>query len=136
MFIKPYVFAALTPFLIATTNEASMSDQVIFGEILDSRITACGVRIDAGQMAALRPFIETSAEVSGTFRVSVTKKSTSGTSMINQGNAFSAGSLGNVLLAVDRPSNLTIEMAVRDRDGKELCRLSTVIDLKAPEIRT
>jgi hypothetical protein len=56
--------------------------------------------------------------------------------MINQGNAFSAGSLGNVLLAVDRPSNLTIEMAVRDRDGKELCRLSTVIDLKAPEIRT
>lgn len=136
MFTKSYVFAALSPLLIATTSEASMSDQIIFGEILDSRITACGIRIDAGEMATLRPFIETSANISGAFRVSMTKKSASGTSMINQGNAFSAGSLGNVLLAVDRPSKLSIQMTVNDADGKTLCRLATDVDLKSPEIRT
>lgn len=135
MFVKPHIFAALLPLILTTASEASMSDQVISGEILDERVTACGVRIDNGQMAALRPFIETSANISGTFRISMTKKSASGTSMINQGNAFSAGSLGNVILAVDRPSNLSIQMTVNDADGKVLCRLAANVDLMSPEIR-
>jgi hypothetical protein len=136
MSFKPHMFAALLPLLSATTSEASMSDQVISGEILDARITACGVRVGDGDMAALRPFIETSADVSGTFRVSLTKKSTSGTSMINQDNAFAAGSLGNVVLAVDRPSNVLIQMTVTDNAGKALCRINEAIELKTPEIRT
>ncbi|PSJ60812.1 curli-like amyloid fiber formation chaperone CsgH [Pseudaminobacter soli (ex Li et al. 2025)] len=136
MSIKPHFFAALAPVLLSTASEASMSDQVISGEILDNRITACGVSIDDGQMATLRPFIETSANISGIFRVSVTKRSVSGTSMMNQDNAFSAGSLGNVRLVVDRPSKLSIQMIVNDADGRALCRLAAEIDLKPAEVRT
>jgi hypothetical protein len=136
MSIRPHIFATLASVVLSTPSEASMSDQVISGDILDDRITACGVSINEGQMATLRPFIETSANISGTFRVSVIKRSTSGTSMMNQGNAFSAGSLGKVLLAVDRPSKLSIQMTVNDADGRALCRLSAEVDLKSAEVRT
>lgn len=136
MSVKPHINAALLSLFFVTASEASMSDQTISGKILDQRITACGVRVSGEEMAALRPFIETSADVSGTFRVTITKKSASGTSMINQGNAFSAGKLGNVILAVDRPSKVSIHMTVSDTTGKPLCELDGSVELQAPEIRT
>ena len=130
------VLAALAPLLFATSVEASMSDLIISGEILDSRVVACGIRIIDGEVANLRPFIEASADVSGSFRANLTKKSASGTSMISQGNAFSAGSLGNTQMAVDRPSEISIWMSIDDTNGKPLCRLDATKVFQAPEIRT
>jgi hypothetical protein len=131
--VLPLLLASVS---ITTTGEASMSDRIIPGVVLDSRIAACGVRIVDGKMTSLRPFIEAPATVSGTYRASVKKKSSSGTSMVSQGNAFSAGSLGNSQMAVDGPSEISIQMIVSDTNGVPLCRLDATIVLEAPGTKT
>lgn len=118
-----------------TGGETSMGTHTIAGEILDERISACGVRIDGKSMARVTPFIEGAPELAGNFRIDLTKRSRSGTSMSSQANAFRGGQLGNLVLAVDRPSRVTIEMTVATSDGHPLCRLAREIQLDEPSIR-
>ncbi len=118
-----------------SSGDGSMDTQTIAGEILDNRITACGVKIGGDAMATVMPFIEGASELSGNFRINVKKQSRSGTSMSSQANAFRGGTLGNMVLAVDRPSKVTIEMTVANSDGQPLCRLAREIQLDEPSIR-
>ncbi|MBE7182812.1 MAG: hypothetical protein INR68_00225 [Methylobacterium mesophilicum] len=121
--------------LAAQADDAPVKGQIIPGKSLDSRITACGVRVSGDEIAALRPFIETSEQVSGHFSLAVKKQSASGTSASAQSGNFSGGKLGGTV-AVDRPAKLSVEMTVTATDGKPLCRLAKEIDLGEPEIRT
>jgi hypothetical protein len=113
-----------------------MHDHTIPGDILDARVAACGIRIGGGTRVELKPFVDASKDVSGKFSITVVKKSPSGTSTSNHASSFSGGSLGRVRLAFDRPTTVSIRMAVSDRDGKPLCRIDMTEDLDAPEIRT
>ena len=133
MFGKSLIVAGLL--LTSNASEASMNGQTIRGEILDTRIADCGVRIDGTELARLQPFIETSEALAGTFRISLTKRSPSGTSVTTQANRFSGGSLGRMILAVDRPAEVTIDMQVDAEDGTSLCRIATELHLEESEIR-
>lgn len=116
--------------MVSEANGVSqMNSRTIAGEILDSRITACGVRIAGDHYATLIPFIEASPDLAGRFQINLTKTSPSGTSMTTQANAFRGGSLGTNVLGIDGPSTIRIEMSVVGTDGNELCRLSRQIDL-------
>lgn len=108
---------------------ASMNGRTINGETLDPRVTACGVVVEEGAIARLRPFIEASAELAGTFRLVVVKRSASGTSTSSQSNAFRAGTLGTFFVGIDRPSTARIELDVKANDGRPLCRLSRELKL-------
>ncbi|MCO6050139.1 hypothetical protein NGM99_10075 [Mesorhizobium sp. RP14(2022)] len=121
--------------LAAQADDASMKEQIIPGESLDSRISACGVQVGRNEIAVLRPFIETSEQLSGHFSLAVKKQSASGTSASAQSGDFNGGKLGGTV-AVDRPAKLSVEMTVTATDGKPLCRLAKEIDLGEPEIRT
>jgi hypothetical protein len=121
--------------LAAQVDDASMKSQIIPGESLDSRITTCGIQVGGDEIATLRPFIETTEQVSGHFSLAVKKQSASGTSASAQSGNFSGGKLGGAV-AVDRPAKLSVEMTVTATDGKPLCRLAKEIDLGEPEIRT
>lgn len=136
MSTKVSVLFGFTSLFFATSSVASMSDRTISGEILDPRVTACGVSVTDGDMASLRPFIEATANVSGTLRINMTKKSPSGTSNSNQSTSFSGGSMGNSIFFVDSPSEISIRMHVDDADGKPLCRLDATTVLDGNEIRT
>lgn len=131
MILRPAILAAFSLLSTPSFSEASMNDQTISGTVLDSRIASCGVRLSGSGMAVIRPFIETSASLSGEFWVHLTKRSKSGSSTIQQSNHFSGGSLGNVELAVERPSSVKLAMHVADGEGRPLCAIDTVIDLEA-----
>lgn len=111
-----------------------MNGHTLSGEILDQRITACGVHVEDGAMARIRPFIETSVDLSGTFRLNVVKRSPSGTSTTSQSNVFRAGSLANVTVGIDRPSTVTIDLEVMAANGQPLCRLSKELSIGADAI--
>lgn len=121
--------------LFSTASEASMNGQIIPGDILDPRITACGVRIDGGEFARLRPFIETSDALAGSFSISITKRSASGTSVSSQSNRFGGGSLGAAVIGVDRPASVAIDMQVNEAGGTALCRVKTDIELDEASMR-
>ena len=109
-------------FLSATTvSEASMSDQIVQGSVYDQRIAKCGVVVSTGAMASLRPFIETSSQLGGTVRLSVTKRSNSGTSQTSQSWNFSGGTLGSSQVAIDLPASVSLQMSVTDNNGAALC---------------
>lgn len=114
----------LLTFLVSTnTSEASMSDRVIQGTIMDQRISGCGIMVRVGAVASLRPFIETSSSLSGTVRLSVGKRSASGTSQTNQNWRFSGGTLGASQVSVDLPANLSLKLEIFDHSGTGLCQL-------------
>ncbi len=121
--------------LSSTTPGASMDGSTVNGMIFDHRIEACGVYVEVSELALLRPFIEASRELAGSFQIAVTKQSRSGTAMTSQSNRFAGGSLGNVTLAVDRPSRIAIDMTVMAPDGTRLCRVDTSIEFDEPSIR-
>lgn len=121
--------------LSSSASGASMNGLTVNGTILDPRIAACGVHVEETDFARLRPFIETSDALAGSFRIAVTKRSSSGTSVSSQSNRFAGGSLGNMVLIVDRPSQVAIDMAVMDGDGTLLCRVKTDIELDENSIR-
>lgn len=133
---KVRILPGLAALFLATSSVASMSDRTISGEILDTGIAACGVRVTDGDMASLRPFIEATANVSGTLRLDITKKSKSGTSSSSQSLSFSGGNVGNSIFFVDSPAEISIRMNVDDADGKPLCRLDAITVLEGNEIRT
>lgn len=114
---------------LLTAGGVSMNGRTIKGEILDPRITACGVVVEEGAMATLRPFIEAPADLEGTYRLMVAKRSASGTSTSSQANPFRAGTLGTPVISIDRPSTARIELEVKTRDGQSLCRLSRELKL-------
>ncbi|AZN71363.1 hypothetical protein D5400_08850 [Georhizobium profundi] len=114
---------------------ASINGQTIDGDILNSRIAACGVEIDGTDFARLRPFIETSEALAGSVQIAVTKRSASGVSQTSQTNRFADGSLGAIVITVDKPSRVAIEMAVIANDGTPLCRLQTDVELDEHSIR-
>lgn len=120
--------------LVSTsTSEASMSDRIIQGDIHDPRISACGLAVNLGSMASLRPFIETSSALSGTVRLRITKRSASGASQTSQSWGFSSGTLGTSRVDVDLPARLFLQLDVADSAGHSLCRLQQelVLDMNS-----
>lgn len=107
----------------------SMNGRIMDGEILDNRVTACGVHVEEGPIARIRPFIEASADLAGTFSLGLSKRSASGTSVTRQSRAFEAGTLDGVAVAIDAPSSVAIELDVRAADGTALCRLSRKLEI-------
>ena len=125
------LIAALLLLSLAAVSEASMSDQVVQGSVYDQRISACGMVVSTGRTATLRPFIETSSVLSGTVRLSVTKRSASGTSQTGQRWAFSGTVLGGSQVTVDVPAEVLVELQVLNGAGSLLCRLDQELTLGA-----
>ena len=75
--------------LFSSASEASMNGQTIDGDILDPRIAACGVTVDGNGGVFLRPFIETSHELAGTYRFAISSWSGSNSNTTSQANRFS-----------------------------------------------
>lgn len=113
-------------------SASSMNGQTILGTISDPRITACGVRIDGEEMAVLRPFIEGAGDLSGTFALSIAAQSNGGSSTTSQKNRFSAGSLGETQVVINRPGRVRVTLVVTDGAGKPLCDLDETIELSLP----
>lgn len=105
------------------SSEASMNDRVVPGTIIDPRISGCGVVVSAGSVAMLRPFIETSSDLSGNVRLGVTKRSRSGSSHTSQSWNFSGGTLGQAQVGIDLPAEVSLQLDVVDGAGTALCRL-------------
>lgn len=109
--------------------EASTNGQTISGTVLDGRIERCGIEVGGTGAAVFRPFIETSARLSGSYSLRLAKRSDSGSSVIRQANRFADGSLGGATLVVERPAQVVLEMSVADADGRPLCELRAELDL-------
>jgi hypothetical protein len=122
--------AVLVALLLSSSSEASMGDRTISGTVLDQRLTGCGLIVQTDRVAALRPFIETSSPLTGSVRLSVTKRSASGTSQTSQGWNFSNGTLGTSSVQIDLPATVSVEMVVNDETGNALCRVSEQLDLQ------
>lgn len=117
------------------SGEVSMSSQIVSGEILDNRVASCGVEVRDGPMVTLRPFMEASGELSGSFTVIVTKKSRSGKSTTRQGGNFGDGRFGGNLIGVDRAPVVGIDLQVTAGDGTPLCRLTRDLEFGDEAIR-
>lgn len=109
--------------------EAAMNDRILNGDILDARISRCGIRVEADAMATLRPFIEASASVSGRMDLRVEKRSASGTSASSQSSGFSGGRGPAMSMRVDRPAEIALKLEVSDAAGAVLCRLDTQVSV-------
>jgi hypothetical protein len=121
--------------LFSSASEASMNGRTINGDILDPRIAACGVTIDGNGGVFLRPFIETSHELAGTYRFAIASRSGSNSSVTSQANRFSGGSLGSSVVGIGRASKVSIDLEVTEANGAALCRVKTDIDLDEGAIR-
>jgi hypothetical protein len=121
--------------LLLTGLMLSSTGSTVDGTTFDPRIEACGVHVEVSEMALLRPFIEASPDLAGSFRIAVTKRSRSGTAITSQSSRFTGGSLGDVSLAVDQPSRIDIDMTVTAPDGTALCGVDTNIEFDEPPIR-
>ena len=127
--IGPFVLAA---FFSANLSQASMNGDILLGTSLDPRVTRCGIRIDGADMARIAPFIETSQnDLSGRVRLEIAKRSSSGSSITSQVIGFAGGSLGSLVVVVDRPSHARIVMTVSDNRDGTLCQLEREIELVA-----
>lgn len=116
--------------LLAAASAGEASTSGIPGRPLDPRITRCGIAVGGEGMATFRPFIETPhADLAGTFRLDLTKTSAGGASTMRQAGGFSGGSLGNIRLAVDRPSAVVLHLTVADAAGLPLCSIDTALDI-------
>lgn len=121
--------------LFSSASEASMNGQAINGDILDPRIAACGVTIDGDGGLFLRPFIETSYQLAGTYRFAITSRSGSNSNATSQTNRFTGGSLGSGMVGIGQASRVSIDLEVTEANGAALCRVKTDIDLNEGEIR-
>lgn len=121
--------------LFSSSSEASMNGRTINGDILDPRIAACGVTIDGDGGVFLRPFIETSHELAGTYRFAISSRSGSNSNTTSQTNRFSDGKLGSSVVGIGRASQASIELEVTEANGAALCRVKTDIDLDEGAIR-
>lgn len=121
--------------LFSSASEASMNGQTIDGDILDPRIAACGVTVDGNGGVFLRPFIETSHELAGTYRFAITSRSGSNSNTTSQANRFSGGTLGSSVVGIGRASRVSIDLEVTEANGAALCRVKTDIDLDEGAIR-
>lgn len=126
---------AMSLLLFSNASEASMNGQTVNGDILDPRIFACGVTIDGNGGVFLRPFIETSHQLMGTYRFTITSRSGSNSNATSQTNRFSGGSLGSSMVGIGRASQVSIDLEVRETNGAALCRVTTNIDLDEGETR-
>lgn len=106
-----------------------MNGQTILGNTSDPRVTACGVRIVGQQMATLRPFIEGADDLSGSFTLGIATQSPGGSSTTSQKNRFSAGSLGDTQVVINRVGRVRLTLAVIDDAGNPLCDLDQTIEL-------
>ncbi|MEI2297365.1 curli-like amyloid fiber formation chaperone CsgH [Ensifer sp. MJa1] len=109
-----------------------MNSQTILGNISDARITACGLRIEGEEMAVLRPFIEAARDLEGTFALNIAAQSEGRNSTTSQRNSFSAGSLGQTQVAINRSGRVRVTLVVTDGAGKSLCDLDQTIELSLP----
>ena len=88
------LFAASVLSIATSSTGISMSNQIFFGQVQDLRVEKCGVAIDGHGVVSIRPFIQASADVSGSFHIRVNKRSSAGTSVTDQSGRFTNGSLG------------------------------------------
>ncbi|KQU88573.1 hypothetical protein ASD00_29045 [Ensifer sp. Root31] len=116
-------------------SASSMNGQTILGNTSDPRITACGVRIGGQETATLRPFIEGATDLNGSFALGIATQSTGGSSTTSQKNRFSAGSLGDTQVVINRTGRVRITLVVTDDTGKTLCELDQTIELSPPTTR-
>ena len=100
-----------------------MNGQTILGNTSDPRIKACGIRINGQQMATLRPFIEAADDLSGSFTLGIATQSSGGSSTTSQKNRFSAGSLGDTQVVINRVGRVRLTHVVIDDTGSLLCDL-------------
>jgi len=116
--------------LSSNSGAASMASQTLEAEILDPRVTRCGVSIEGDAMKTIRPFIEAVPEMKGKIDINVQSRSGSNTNFTRQ----SVGFPGNNMISVGRPTSMRIEMTATS-DGKQICRLSREIEFSEPGIR-
>jgi hypothetical protein len=126
---REFLFAGAM-ILSSSNGAASMASQTLDAEILDPRVTRCGVSIEGEAMKIIRPFIEAAPDMKGKIDIDVQSHSGSNTNFTRQ----SVGFPGNSLISVGRPTSMRIEM-IATSDGKQICRLSREIEFDEPGIR-
>jgi hypothetical protein len=119
---------ALASIVLTATSAAATSDQTIFGTSSDPRVTRCGIAVTKGEMILVRPFIDASNDLDGSYRVDLDKVSASGHSRMVQTNAFTGGTLGNVSLQVNAGAKMVMALSVKGQDGRALCALNIELD--------
>jgi hypothetical protein len=126
---ESFAFAGILIF-ISSSGAETMTNQILDAEILDQRVTRCGVSIEGDAMKSIRPFIETSDDLKGKIDINVRSRSGSNVNATHQ----SIGFPGNSVISVGRPSSMRIEMTATAQ-GREICRLSEEIEFEQPGIR-
>jgi hypothetical protein len=125
---RPILAASI--FLLATgAGQPAMTDRTFLGDALDPRIARCGVTIDGDGLVTLRPFLDASADVAGSFRLLVRKHSAGGSSLTSQAGNFANGTLGNLVVMLNAPATMDLTMTLDDQRGAPLCRLEQRISL-------
>jgi len=114
---------------------ASMSYETVNGKISDTRISECGVRVLSGESALIVPFLKATSDFDGSYEIAVTKRSSSGSSQTRQANRIQGGTIGSAQVAVDVPSQVQLEMTVRDRSGQSACVLERTFDFSAKPLK-
>ena len=122
--------------IISGTGEASMNGRILEGEILDPRIARCGVSIGDGTMVAFQPFMESSEDISGQYRLSISRVSATG----NRSNTQSSGVMkanhrGSVAM-INGPGTATVDFELTDAGGRTMCRLHADVELNERPFRT
>ena len=77
----------------------------------------------------MRPFLQASSDVSGSFEILVNKRSASGTSVTRQAGSFDNGTLGGIAIALNAPGRLDIQMTLVDAGGGRLCGLERTVTI-------
>lgn len=125
--------AGLLAFVLVLAHNSgavSMDMQTLDAKILDPRVVKCGVTIESGATARIKPFIETREAIAGKIAITVRSQTGSNSNLTSQTVAFP----GNNIITVGRPSKLKIDMTATSA-GTELCRLSEHIEFDAQGIR-
>ena len=111
--------------IAAPAIDASANDMQLSGRSTDPRVTRCGVTVQMDdRYATIAPFIETTIQLAGDYRLEVTKSSKGGSSRSVQASAFSGSDLGSTTITVDWPADISVLLSVTSESGAPLCDAS------------
>ena len=96
---------------------------VYLGTPSDDRVARCGIIVSGREIARIEPFVDGSGDLEGQLDLDVTKKSPSGHNRSHQSSRFWNGRIGMMIISIERPAEVAVELSATDRSGKTLCTM-------------
>lgn len=93
------------------------------GNPSDERVARCGIIVSGGETARFEPFFDGNGDLEGRLDLDVTKKSPSGHNRSHQSSRFWNGRIGTMIISMERPAEVAVELSATDRSGKTLCTM-------------